>query len=384
MIRSKALFDTPSKRLLGALLSAVAVAFACFPFVNQDPAAMLLVGDLPGFYGLGRIILEGQGSRLYDFEYQQAIQNNFWPQLDNTFFPTMYPPVVGVLMAGVAVLPPFLARVFIAGCLLSMLAFLIRRMTVDMKVERFTLVLFSLPVFISIVAPQNTVVSLLFICVCQRYLKADREFLAGLWGGLLLYKPQVGVPFLSVTATSSSWRFVAGALMAAMGQYVVAYTAFGGEWLIPWIDKIKGFSTVRFSLDGYQFTAVTRGIAPFILEGALGRLWELFAFGLCMVSLLVWAWGVRKDVSQRARVLTCFLATFPVFVPQTNFYDLGIALFAVLSSVALETKRALYSAIFLVIVVNVCVSVRDTSLSLVPIAALVVAGYFAWTRRYTS
>ncbi len=372
--------DTTSKRVLVALLIASTIALIAFPFVNTNPAAMLLVGDLPGFYSLGRIILNGHGERLYDFEYQRAIQNTYWPQLNGTMFPTMYPPVVAVGMAMIAWLPPNVVRALIALTLVSILALLSRRYCKDLRVERFTLILFSLPICISIIGPQNTILSILLITTCRQLLLSQRELLAGVCAGLLFYKPQVGIPFTLVTAIGTGPKFSFGCFLAIAAEYLIGYWAYGGEWLLPWIEKIQSYATLRFSLDGHQFTPLTRGFAPFLMSGPYARLWEIGAFGIVSILFARALFTYKTAPLQRDRILALFLVTFPVFVPQTNFYDLGIAIFVLCTSINLSSKRALFAAIALTILVNACVLIRQPSFSLIPIAALAVALFYVRNR----
>jgi hypothetical protein len=374
------LVDTTSKRVLLALLIATALALIAFPFVNTNPTAMLLVGDLPGFYSLGRIVLAGHGERLYDFEYQQAIQNTYWPQLNGTMFPTMYPPVVAVAMAIIAWLPPTVVRIILALTLTIILSILIRRYSKDLIVERFTLVLFSLPICISIVGPQNTILSILLIMTSRQLLLSQRDLLAGFCAGLLFYKPQVGIPFLLVTATGTGATFVVGAILAGVAEYLIGYWAYGGDWLLPWIEKIQSYSALRFSLDGYQFTPLTRGIAPFLLLGPYARLWEIGVFAVACSFFAASLFKHRTEVLKRDHILALFLVTFPVFVPQTNFYDLGIAIFILLTSINLSSRRILLETISLIVLVNLCVSIRQPSISLVPIAAVAVALFYLRNR----
>jgi hypothetical protein len=86
-------------------------------------------------------------------------------------------------------------------------------------------------------------------------------------------------------------------------------------------------------------------------------------------------------VQARDQVIALFLATSPVFLPQTNFYDLAIPLFVLLIGIPLSTKPLLYHSILMVIAVNVCTAIRSPTLSLVPIASLIVA--LVYLRRFS-
>jgi hypothetical protein len=116
------------------------------------------------------------------------------------------------------------------------------------------------------------------------------------------------------------------------------------------------------------------------MRGPYARLWEIGAFGIVCILFARALFTHKTDPLQRDRILALFLVSFPVFVPQTNFYDLGIAIFVLYTTINLSSKRALFAVIALTILVNACVSIRQPSFSLVPIAALAVALFYFWNR----
>lgn len=379
-----ALLDTRAKRVLAAVLAGLGVSFVIFPFVNQSPSSIPRLGDLPGFYALGRIVLEGQGQRLYDFDLQREIQNSFWPSLSGSFFPTMYPPVVAAVMAPLSMVPTTLIHALLSLFSFVTLCALVRWQSRDCSAERLSLLLLSLPTFISIVGPQTTIISLLCITYCRHFLLVGRNVAAGLCAGLLMYKPQIGVPFALITTLGSPPSFLLGLVLAVAAEYVIGAAAFGGEWLIPWLAHILPFSELRGSLDQFQFTAITGGIAPLLFTSSYARLAQL-----CIAACTLGLFGVhalRNRTNSQARDLgiSLFLATSPVFLPQTNFYDLAIPLCVLLLSVPLSTKRLLSQSILLVIAVDVCTAIRSPTLSLVPVASLLVAFFFVRSRSWAA
>jgi hypothetical protein len=376
-----ALLDTRSKRVLAAVLAGLGVSFVIFPFVNQSPSSIPRLGDLPGFYALGRIVLEGQGQRLYDFDLQREIQNSFWPSLSGSFFPTMYPPVVAAVMAPLSMVPTTLIHSLLSLFSFFTLCALVRWQSRDCSAERLSLLLLSLPTFISIVGPQTTIISLFCITYCRHFLLVGRNVAAGLCAGLLMYKPQIGVPFALVTTLGSPPRFLLGFLLAAAAEYGVGVMAFGGEWLVPWATRILPFSELRGSLDQFQFTAITGGLAPLLFTSPSARLAQLCIAGGALGLYAALAWRRIAQVQARDQVIALFLATSPVFLPQTNFYDLAIPLFVLLIGIPLSTKPLLYHSILMVIAVNVCTAIRSPTLSLVPIASLIVA--LVYLRRFS-
>ena len=88
-----------STRVFLSLCIAAGLALGYTILFGSNRAGMVFIGDLPGFFGIGRIVLEGHGERLYDFSLQREIQNAYWPSLAGTFLPTMYPPFFAAFIA---------------------------------------------------------------------------------------------------------------------------------------------------------------------------------------------------------------------------------------------------------------------------------------------
>lgn len=364
-----------SLRVLGALCVAAVVAILYTTIFSEDRSSMLFMGDLPGFYALGRIVLEGHGDRLYDFNYQQEIQNRFWPILDNSFLPTMYPPFAAVYMAAFAWIPPIPLRCALALFDIGLLWFALRALCPTNRVPRFSLVLFSLPLFISIAAAQNTIVSIALLTLTRYLLQTRRAFLSGVCAGLLFYKPQIGLLCSVVMLIGATPSFIVGTALSVLVQYLLGYWVYKGEWLIPWIQKMRTFSSLRASLDGFQMTSLVNHLSLQEWLYLSQQSCELLICASCVLALLVYSRMRKKSAHEPGGSMDLFIGTFPVFTPQTMFYDLGISIFWVFAGAGLSSKRSLYAAIGLVIAVNACVASRATASFLTPLAASLVAFY---------
>jgi hypothetical protein len=82
---------------------------------------------------------------------------------------------------------------------------------------------------------------------------------------------------------------------------------------------------------------------------------------------------VRRHSARLNWLFSLLLMTFPVFVPQTMFYDVGIAIFWLFVTAELKRGRALERAIITVVLVNACFLFRSSSFSLIWLGALIVA-----------
>ena len=334
------------------------------------PPELLVIGDLPGFYGLGRLVLEGQGHNLFDIELQREVQNRFWPAMSGKVLFTLYPPFVAGIVSLVAWMPPRILQCLIASALTALLIWSVREESEDRCIERLSLTLFSLPVLLSIVGIQNTSLSIALIVVTRKLLRDRRDLAAGLVAGALLYKPHVGLLFIALVAVSAHFNFIRGVVITAILEYVVGYAITGDEWLSRWMTEIRSFSSARAGVDGYQMTSVLQALDS-VPSSAWGILGLVISFSLfCRFSFVN-----RHQPEVAARVIDLFLLTFPILVPQTMFYDLGISLFILFTRISLGTTRSLSTAVLVVLVLNVCVWSREAPRSFVPFAALLVGGY---------
>lgn len=370
-----------SKQVVIALTISVLVAVAYTALTGED-SSMLFVGDLPGFYGLGRLVLEGHGDHLYDLNYQREVQNRFWPVLDQSVFPTMYPPIVALVMAAVAWIPPIPLRFILAGLEVALLIFSLQRCARDYRLERWGLLFFSAPILISVVGIQNTTFSIALVVIMREFLQKGGGFISGIVTGLLFYKPQIGFIVGTFVAVGAGYQFFAGLIVALGLHYMAGLLVCQGEWVIPWIERIAEFSSVRRQLDGYQMTGVV-GYLP--IDGVFGvslQMWELGVCSIYMGLFVLASWLLRKQPEKWNQVFIVLMITFPVFVPQTMFYDLGLSLFWLVVTAELSSRRALWSVIGLVALLDLCFIFRGPEVSLIPVGAMLVAiGGFGLRRR---
>jgi hypothetical protein len=285
----------------------------------------------------------------------------------------MYPPIVALAMATVAWIPPVPLRFLLGVLEIALLIFSLRRCAIDQRVERWGILFFAAPIFISVVGIQNTAFSIALTVLLRALLQSGRMFGTGMLAGLLFYKPQIGVIVGTFVAMGKGYAFLAGLVVSLLLQYAAGVLVCKGDWLVPWVERITSFSPLRSHLDGYQMTGV---IGHLPLEGVLGlplQTWELAVCTLYMGVFLVASWWLRHSIERWNQLFTLLLITFPVFVPQTMFYDLGISIFWLVVTANLSSRRMIWRAIEAVVLVDVCFLFRSHTFSLIPLGALLVA-----------
>src|SRR4029078_12524155 len=175
------------RRLLVAALAGIAIGFVVLLATSQGLRTIRggrIGGDLPAFYGAGRIVRSGDTPRLYDAELQEAAQRDLLPGISGRVA-FAYPPYVALAYVPLTWLPFKIAyavrAMVMALCLLAALAVLrpVRRALRAELVPLSAASLLFYPIFRAVLGGQNTPLSLL----CA----------AGVAGAVAL-PPRAGVP----------------------------------------------------------------------------------------------------------------------------------------------------------------------------------------------
>jgi len=321
----------------GALL-AVALAFlGTVVTTNSDNitfAGERLGTDFPAFYGAGKIIAEGRGNQLYDISVQRESQAAVSGNGEVVLFP--YPPFFALAYVPLSRLPYRLAYTIHALALVTALALscmLLRRLypgLISDPVLLFAIVLTAHPVLRSIAAAQNTTLSILLIVSCWYAAQNQRQFLAGVFLGLLFFKPQFAAPLTGLFLLSGRWRVSASAVVTAGALCAIAVWVAGPEWFGDWLAFAAGMFK-HHMLSNVPFIVSWMSIA----EATFG---DILVFGwgatLVMIAALSWAWfagGRGADIdAQIGLASVCILMIAPI----TLYYDTGITIIAMIAIMA--------------------------------------------------
>jgi hypothetical protein len=180
--------------------------------------------DFTAFYLGGRMVLAGDGARLYDLDAQGDWQARLWPERGGgeALLAFVYPPQDAVLFAPLALLPrgvAFYVWILLNVGLLAVLVIQVRRLTEDWSAPAraaavATLLAFP-PLFISFQLGQLYLLGLVCLLGFYQALRQDRAWAAAGWLVLGTVKPQLAlIPAVTLLA-GRRWR----ALAAATGLF---------------------------------------------------------------------------------------------------------------------------------------------------------------------
>ena len=333
-------------RVSVALLVALAVAFAATLASGEgaDTGAGRLGGDYPAFYAAARIAADGDVDEVNDLRRLEAEQEDLFPaDEDEGFLTWAYPPHVAVLYRPLAELPyrpsyavhtALMVAAFVAAVLLArpMIPWLR-----DATVPAIALGLVYWPMFRGIGAGQNTALTLLLLVAAWRTSSNGRDALAGVFLGLLLFKPQFAVLAVALWAVTGRWRTVAGFAAVAAATWAFTAAFAGADWVSNWIDDVRAYDATEdvnapnhVSLPEAAHAAFEISTIGWIAAAAIG-------------GFTAYRWWRTREVDLALAVPAILLAA-----AHAVFYDVGLTLLtgAVLLPVAPLATAVLYAASF--------------------------------------
>lgn len=178
----------------------VLLAAAGTVFVLRFPA-LSAGSDFPDFYCGSRLVMEGHGHQLYDAALQRQCQARAGGSSGTLY---IHPPFETLVYLAVAWLP--MQRAYALWCLLNLLllALAIRQLAWHAGLAKnwkllFALSLIFVPVLLSFLQGQDSLLLLLLIVLAFKALEDERGWAAGVWLGLGLFKFQLVLPLTLVS-----------------------------------------------------------------------------------------------------------------------------------------------------------------------------------------
>lgn len=314
-----------------------------------------LGGDYPAFYSAGRIIAEGNWKDLYNPEKLFAAQKDLFPGEKEGYLYFAYPPFVAIAYYPLSLLDYRLSYVLhtllMFGVLILILQ-LIRPMNelVDRYYMCALFLAFSFyPIFKSIVGGQNTMITLLVIVISWQAVLTHHEWFAGAILGLLLFKPQFGLPLIGLYVLSGRWRVGMGSAFAGMILYAIGVLIGGPFWIATWFKLVSWYrqaDEVVNHANSVSWLGFFEAIFGSSSQFALIIGWGMIFVTAVALSLIWGIGGKRSDLTAQLGITATGLI---LMAPHAMYYDMGLVLFTYLSIIRNSTiKRAfLYGLVWL-------------------------------------
>src|ERR1017187_1342931 len=204
-------------RFLPSLAIGVLLLYSVGTFIQQKGALLAGTSDFSCFYSAGKMVVIGNGSRIYDYEAQKEAHRPFFvPNLRRSVLPFVFVPFVLVTFAPLAVLTYAHALMLwfaLNVCLLISIPFLLRR-RLNLSDSHLALALlvmtFFLPCSISLAQGQPTILVLVLFTLIFLALGDGHELQAGCLLALITFKPQFALPMLFALVVTNKRKALLG------------------------------------------------------------------------------------------------------------------------------------------------------------------------------
>jgi hypothetical protein len=184
---------------------------------------------------------------------------------------------------------------------------------------------------------QNTVLTLLLLAGVFGMLRADRPVAAGVFLGLLSYKPQYAILPGLVVLVRGEWRAVGAAAVVALVHYAVGAVVAGVGWPFDMLAALGRHAPLELATSGTrQFSLATA--ARHLLPAPLGGGVALVAFMIVVVLVIRGARRIAVDDARFPAFFAFVVASTMAISPHLQYYEAG--LLALVAVLALETRLA--------------------------------------------
>ena len=315
----------------------------------RDRAGNLKGTDFLHFYTLGSLALTHRGADLYNMQAQTEIAAQGVPAAAGIRYLPLYPPQVSIIFAPFAHFsyPHALALWLALSVLIYALScYAIWRVCPNLRNETFAVFILALgfPAFWHMIAwGQASALALACFTLAFLAMRAQHDFLAGVAIGCLIFKPQLGLAAAIVFLLTLRWKVVAGAILSASTQLIVALLYYGPGPLREWTRMLLNIPRILPLLEPRLYQ--THSLRTF---WTLLIPWPSLSFtlyvttALLVTGLAVACWRSRVSLSLHFSAL--LLATV-LLAPHLTVYDLVILAPAfLLLSDSLMTQPAIPAA----------------------------------------
>lgn len=309
---------------------AVGVLFSILTTDGVSTLTGRLGADYPAFYGAARIVAEGDGRNLYDSERQMAAQRDLFPANEKGFMPFPYPPFVALAYVPLGHLGYRLSytihTMFMVGALLLALWMLrpMSRIVKDQFFLTFAIVLLYYPMMRTILGGSNTALTLLLLVSAWRTLNKGRPLLAGVFLGLLLFKPQYALPVIGLFLLSRRWTAVIASAVTGAVLWAISALVSGWGWGSGWFEYGRWVIGIAADIDKSNAVSWLGFFEALWGTGAISALVAGYSLAAVTILIACAAWWQRPGRGDPASQMALAAACILLIPAHAFYYDAGI------------------------------------------------------------
>lgn len=312
--------------------------------------------DFIAFYSVGKCVQRGLGPQLYDLATQARVQQEFAPALErrNQLFPWVHPPFEATILAALAYLSyPAAYWTWNIISIMALVAFILvlspflPRLRGASPALPFLCAFAFFPVLDCLLQGQDSILLLLLFGLTFASLKRERDYAAGAWLGLGLFRFQLVLPLALVLAYQRKWKTLAGGAAVGAGLAAVSAAVVGWRGLLNYPSAVLACNRILQSAGVAWNKAMPnwRGIVDhFLGAGTVAGKAVILAGSIAFLGLALWrSQGEPRqpgfDLSFSLAVVVAVLTSYYLFA-----HDLVLLLLPLLlmtEALLTETMRRL-------------------------------------------
>ena len=330
-----------SKRIRAHALILAVVLWSLYLWTIATPGLRDRNGNLKGtdflhFYTLGIVAAEHRGDELYDSNAQAKLATERIPEAEGIRYLPLYPPQLSIFLVPLSFLSygwALIAWWACSGAAYGICCYAVWRMCPKLRPFGGTVAVAAIaaPAFFNLIAwGQISAVALACFTLTFWLLRGRREFLAGIFLGCLIFKPQLGLAAAVVFLATGAWRAIAGAILSGAAQLGFGILYLGTDPLRKWFHVLWNVRKIARAFEPRPHqTHCLRTFWEMLVP------WSSVSTGLYLVSaivvlaVLIQAWRRGEKVALELRYSLLLLATVLVS-PHLTVYDLVILAPAIL------------------------------------------------------
>jgi hypothetical protein len=232
----------PNEATMGLLAAAILLAGAVLwcshaPNVEKTDFSLTYVG--------ARIVHQGLGSKLYDINFQKQLRDSLFQHPNPLFFE--HPPFEALLLSPLAAFPFRTAYTiwgFFNAAVWFTLMFFLRHYLPWPREDLAYICLWFLfaPVGVALYQGQSSILLLAFYAITFISLHYDKQFGAGIWLGLGLFKLQFVLPFAFIFLLRGRWRLLGGFASSSLLLGILSLAAVGWRGVVDYVHLLSDVS----------------------------------------------------------------------------------------------------------------------------------------------
>jgi len=300
--------------------------------VSSPEGGVRAVGDFAAFFTGAKLVHDGAGDRLFDFQAQEEVQEGIVGRTLEDWQPYLNPPGFALLLAptvGLGYAGSFLVFSLIqALALLAALAYLVSvspgvGSSRSSAATAVLLVMGFLPLSLTTFGGQNTGFSVAMLAATYAAIRADRRILAGILLGLLTYKPQYAAVMGLILLLQGELRVALVAAAVGIIHYGAGALVAGFAWPLDFLAAMDTHRPMEMAANApWHFSLPV--VAGRALPGNIGK-WVGILGGVGFLAYCVWSGRRIGPTSPSFSAWFGLAVTTTLLVsPHLQYYEAGI------------------------------------------------------------